>query len=131
MQVEATARWGELREQLTYWKILGTGVLSMGKLLITNAGDVKRFRQPRDSEERYVRPPRRYELLPYDKSMRVCRSDERYLRPTRYCNPRAPEVVALVMGALEKNPDNRFQNAEAMLAALDAAFLSIQDVAQP
>jgi hypothetical protein len=106
MQVESGARRDEVREQLTYWKILLTGVLSVGKLLITSAGDVKKFRQPRASEERYVRPPRRYELPLYDEAMEACRSNERYLRPTRYCNPRAPEVVALAhsLGAYRK-PD--------------------------
>ena len=64
MQVEAEVKRNEAREQLTYYHILLTGVLSVGKLLITSAGDVKRFRQPRASEARYVRPPRRYELPP-------------------------------------------------------------------
>jgi hypothetical protein len=38
--------------------------------------------------------------------MRVNRSDERFLRPTRYCNPRAPEVVAVAhsLGAYQQ-PD--------------------------
>jgi hypothetical protein len=97
---------------LTYWKILLTGVLSVGKLLITSAGDVKRFRRPQASEERYVRPPRRCELPPYDESMQVSLSNERYLRPTRYCNPRAPEVVALAhsLGAY-KTPDLEYAQA--------------------
>jgi hypothetical protein len=112
MQVGARARRDEVREQVTYWKILLTGVLSVGKLLITSAGDVRKFRRPQSSEERYIRPPRRYELPPYDNrqaTMRVCRSGERYLRPTRYCNPRAPEVVALAhsLGAYRK-PDLQY-----------------------
>ena len=109
MQVEAKAKRNEAREQLTYYHILLTGVLSVGKLLITSAGDVKRFRQPRASEARYVRPLRRYELPPDDATMQACRSNERYLRPTRYCNPRAPEVVALAhsLGAYQK-PDLQY-----------------------
>ena len=112
MQVTAKAGRNEVREQLTYWRILLTGVLSVGKLLITSAGEVKRFRQPQPSEERYVRPPRRYELPPYHETMQVCRSNERYLRPTRYCNPRAPEVVALAhsLGAYRK-PDREYARA--------------------
>jgi hypothetical protein len=112
MQVESAAGRGEVREQLTYWRILLTGVLSVGKLLITSAGDVKKFRRPRSTEERYVRPPRRYEVPAYAEGMRVCRSNERYLRPTRYCNPRAPEVVALAhsLGAYRK-PDLQYAQA--------------------
>jgi hypothetical protein len=112
MQVGTGAGQSEFREQLTYWEILLTGVLSVGKLLITSAGDVKKFRQPRASEARYIRPPRRYELPPLEASMRVNRSNERYLRPTRYCNPRAPEVVALAhaLGAFQK-PDLEYARA--------------------
>ena len=112
MRVEAMARRTEILGQLSYWRILLTGVLSVGKLLVTSAGDVKRFRQPRSSEARYVRPPRRYELPPYDQSMQVCRSGARYLRPTRHCNPRAPEVVALAysLGAYQK-PDLEYAQA--------------------
>jgi len=39
-----------------------------------------------------------------------------------------PAMVALVMRALEKRPDDRFQTAGEMRAALDAAFLSIQEL---
>ena len=45
MQTKAITRQGEFREQLTYGRILLTGVLSVGKLLVTSAGDVKRFRK--------------------------------------------------------------------------------------
>jgi hypothetical protein len=107
---EATQK--EVQEQFIYWKLMLKGVLSVGKLLVTSAGEVKRFRQPRVSEERYVRPARRYELPPFAEGMRYCHSSERYLRPTRYCNPRAPEVIALAntLGAYGK-PDLAFAQA--------------------
>ncbi|MDD1721163.1 MAG: transglutaminase family protein, partial [Euryarchaeota archaeon] len=41
---------------------------------------------------------REYELPPFRESMRYCTSNEKYLRPTRYCNPREPEVIALANG---------------------------------
>jgi hypothetical protein len=112
MQVGVRAGRSEVQEQLTYWRILLTGVFSVGKLLITSAGEVKKFRRPQASEERYVRPPRRYSLPPYDAKMRIDRSNERYLRPTRYCNPRAPEVIALAhsLGAYQK-PDIEYAQA--------------------
>ena len=44
--------------------------------------------------------------------MQVCRSNERYLRPTRYCNPRAPQVIALAhaLGAFQEH-DREFTQA--------------------
>ena len=82
------ARWEETREevwgQLTYLKMMVLGSLSLGKTLVTNAGDVRRLRQAGASEERYVRPIRRYELPPYREGMEVCRSREKYLRPTHF-----------------------------------------------
>ena len=95
MSVDAGAMQNEIQGRSIYWRLMGMGVFSVIKLLITSAGDVKRFRRPSSSEQRYVRPERMYELPAYSESMRVTRSCERYLRPTRYCNPRAPEVVAM------------------------------------
>ena len=71
------------------------GVLSVGKLLITSAGDIKRLRQPKRDDERYHRPERRYELPAFAPAMCVNRSQAPYLRPTRFCDSRAAEVVAL------------------------------------
>jgi hypothetical protein len=58
-----------------------------------------------------------YELPAYSESMRVTRSRERYLRPTRYCNPRAPEVVAMAhaLGAFQ-TPDIEYAGAAFELA---------------
>jgi hypothetical protein len=102
----------ELGGRLTYLKLMLMGTWSLGKLLVTSAGDVKKLRQTRPSEEHYVRPPRRYELPPYTDGMQVCHSDEKYLRPTRDCNPRAPEVVALAhaLGAFQTS-DYEFAQA--------------------
>ncbi|HSJ53437.1 MAG TPA: transglutaminase family protein [Anaerolineae bacterium] len=89
------ARLEELRAQGIYLRLMWVGTFSLARLLVTSMGDLRRLRRLRPSEEQYVRPPRRYELPPYTPGMRVCTSDEKYLRPTRYCNHRAPEVVAL------------------------------------
>lgn len=88
------------------------GVFSVGKLLITSAKDVKRLRQTKPTEAHYVRPPRRYELPEYVEGLAHCRSNERYLRPTRCCNSRAPEVIALAhaLGAFQKS-DREFAEA--------------------
>ena len=82
------------------------GVLSVSKLLLTSLGDLKRLRTPKATDERYLRPPRDYELPAYRAGMESCRSTARYLRPTRYCDPRAPQVVALAhaLGAYRLSP---------------------------
>ena len=63
-------------------------------------------------ETRYVRPPRQYEIPPFHKDMNYCSSHEPYLRPTRWCNPREPEVVAMAseLGAYELS-DREFAEA--------------------
>jgi hypothetical protein len=102
----------EIQGRYTYVKLMVKGILSVSKVLLTSLGDVKRLRQINPSEEHYVRPPRRYELPPYVEGMHYCRSNERYLRPTRFCNPLAPEVVAVAneLGAFQI-PDREFAQA--------------------
>ena len=91
----ATSVNEDLRGQLTYLNLILTGVVSVGTLLVTSAGEVMKLRQTSESEEHYRRPPRRYELPSSDGVGRGPWSREKYLRPTRLCNSRAPEVVAL------------------------------------
>ena len=83
------------RGQWTYWRLMARGAAWLGWLLLTHGGEVRRFRQPEPAGERYQRPPRRYDLPPYEEGMSYCRSKLRFLRPTRFCNSRAPEVIAL------------------------------------
>ncbi|MEA2054881.1 MAG: transglutaminase family protein [Candidatus Thermoplasmatota archaeon] len=80
------------------------GMFSLSKVLIANLGAFKKMRYSA-SGEKYIRPPRRYEILEYREGIKCCISDEKYLRPTRYCNPHAPEVIALAneLGAFEKS----------------------------
>ena len=95
-----------------YRRMMSTGVFSVLKLLATSAGDVKRLRRPQALETRYVRPPCRYEIPALQEGMTILRSRERYLRPTRLCNSRAPEVVALAhsLGAFQL-PDAEYVQA--------------------
>ena len=85
----------ERQGRRTYWGLMAKGVLSVGKLLITSASDIKRLRRPKADDARYARPVRRYELPTFSPDMRVTTSRDPYLRPTRLCDCRAPEVVAL------------------------------------
>jgi hypothetical protein len=109
---DAQAAREDRRGQITYARMMLLGTLSVAKLLLTSAGDVKRMRQTKPTEKHYVRPPRRYELPAYSEGMQFCRSSEQYLRPTRLCNCRAPEVIALAnqLGACQKS-DLRFAQA--------------------
>jgi len=72
-------------------------------MLLKNPAALKKFRVMDPDEERYVRPPRGYDLPEYRQGIRYCKSNEKYLRPTRYCNPREPLVIALAneLGAYE------------------------------
>ncbi|MGZ4903150.1 MAG: transglutaminase-like domain-containing protein [Halobacteriota archaeon] len=78
-------------------------VLSFARMLLKNPSALKKFRVMDPDEERYVRPPREYDLPAYRQGMKYCKSNENYLRPTRYCNPREPLVIALAneLGAYE------------------------------
>jgi len=91
--------------QRMYLKLMLGGALSLSKTLLLNLRDLKKVRNMGAGEEKYVRPPRRYELPEYREGMKYCKSNEKYLRPTLYCNPRAPEVIALAneLGAYEKS----------------------------
>ncbi len=72
----------------------------------------KAFRTMKPDEERYVAPQRPYKLPEYRKGMRCSVSGEPYLRPTRWCNPSEPTVVALAheLGAYELS-DQEFAEA--------------------
>jgi hypothetical protein len=110
--VRLSATLEDRRGRITYTKLMLQGVTSVSKILLTNLRDMAKFRQTAPTEAPYVRPPRRYELPPYEPSMQVNQSNEVYLRPTRYCNHRAPEVVALAhdLGAY-RTPDRDFAEA--------------------
>jgi len=106
---EVAEHW---KGQWTYWRLMARGAGWLAWLLLTHGGEVRRFRQPGTTEERYQRPPRRYDLPVYEAGMPHCRSSSRFLRPTRFCDSRAPEVIALAhsLGAYQKS-DAQFARA--------------------
>jgi hypothetical protein len=85
---------------------------SLAKMMFKNAGEFRKLRVMGPDEERYVRPPREYQIPPFHDDMRYSTSNEKYLRPTRWCNPREPEVVAMAnkLGAYELS-DSEFAEA--------------------
>ena len=91
--------------QKMYAKLFIGGALSLSKTLLFNMKDLKKLRNIPPGSERYIRPKREYEIPEYKKSMKVCNSNEKYLRPTLYCDHTEPEVVSLAhsLGAFKKS----------------------------
>jgi hypothetical protein len=86
-------------------RLLIVGSIILIKMLITNLSVIRKLSQIPPSGKQYKRPPRRYDLPKYDKNMKYCKSDEKYLRPTLYCNSHSPEVIAMAhkLGAYKKS----------------------------
>jgi len=84
-------------------KPTGLAIGPVIRKMLANPGALKKMRTMDPDEERYVRPPREYDLPEYRQGMQYCKSNEKYLRPTRYCNPREPLVIAMAheLGAYE------------------------------
>ncbi|MCD6481985.1 MAG: transglutaminase family protein [Thermoplasmata archaeon] len=84
-------------------KLFVKGSFELSKVMLKNFTKLKKVRQ----EKVIYRPPKRmYEIPEYKPGMKVVRSDEKYLRPTLFCNPYAKEIIALAnhLGAFEKEP---------------------------
>jgi hypothetical protein len=126
----------DFKGRLTYWNLMLKGILSISKLLIFDFKDVKRLRKTSPLEEHYIRPPRRYDIPTYSPEMPYCKSKEKYLRPTRYCNSHAPEVIAIAnqLGAY-KVPDREFARAafefakEKLILEI-APIISVEEILQ-
>ncbi|MEI8190995.1 MAG: transglutaminase domain-containing protein [candidate division NC10 bacterium] len=88
-----------------------SALFALAKLYLSDPRAFRRLRHVQPGEERYARPVRSYELPPYDPGMRQSASNERYLRPTRFCDCRSPLIVALAhsLGAYQK-PDREYAN---------------------
>jgi len=89
-------------------KLMLKGSLSLAKVLLFNLGTLKKLRRM-DPTKIYQRPKPSYTIPKYKPGMKYCDSDEKYLRPTLYCNCRAPEIIAMAnyLGAFKK-PDYEF-----------------------
>ncbi len=86
--------------------------LALVKALLKEPGALRKLRVMEPDEPRYARPPREYDLPEYRQGMPHCTSNEKYLRRTRWCNPREPLVIAMAneLGAYEVS-DWEFANA--------------------
>ncbi|MBS3777711.1 MAG: hypothetical protein KGY50_00270 [Candidatus Thermoplasmatota archaeon] len=98
--------------QKPQFKMMVGGGLALTKTLILNLSDLKKLRKIPAKNQRYHRTKRSYDLPKYDSSLKYCRSNEKYLRPTLWCDPTEKEVVALAhqLGAYQKS-DREFAEA--------------------
>jgi hypothetical protein len=87
------------------------GVFFLMKILLFN---FKTFKMLENQKNKiiYTRPTPPYAIPEYKPDMRSTNSEEKYLRPTLYCNCRKPEVIALAhqLGAYQKS-DREFAEA--------------------
>ena len=100
--VTETGEQGQTAHELQRQSWFGAG-LSVARVLLKNPAALGKFRAMGYDEKRYIRPPREYDIPPFDRRMKHSTSTEPYLRPTRWCNPREPEVIAVAnkLGAYE------------------------------
>lgn len=81
--------------QRMYMYLLIRGGLSLSKIILLNMPALKRLRVIPDDGERYEVPALQYEIPEYRTDMKSGATDERYLRPTLFCDPNDPVVIAM------------------------------------
>jgi hypothetical protein len=110
-QVSEVTEQGHTSQEMPRQSRLKEG-LTLAKTMLKNPGAFRQFRVMGPDEGHYVRPPREYEIPPFRDDMRYSTSNEPYLRPTRWCNPHEPEVIAMAneLGAFELS-DYEFADA--------------------
>jgi len=81
------------------------GLFSLSKVILLNLGTIRAMKHTAQQIP-YHRPQPTYTLPVYNPEMKYCDSEEKYLRPTLFCDCRSPEVIALVheLGAYTKPP---------------------------
>jgi len=99
--------------QRAYLKLMVNGGLSLSKVILLNMRELRRLRVVPADGERYVRPQRQYEIPQLKEGMRSCRSTEKYLRPTLFCDPHDPSVIAIAheLGAFQVSDRQFAENA--------------------
>jgi len=89
----------------TYLRMIVRGVISFTYVALTNFKDMKKIASSTHKEPLYKRPKPSYTLPEYKEGMKYCKSDEKYLRPTLWCNCRHKKIIALAneLGAYKKS----------------------------
>jgi len=99
--------------QRAYLRLMVNGGLSLSKVILLNMRELRRLRVVPADGERYNRPARQYEVPVFKEGMRSCSSREKYLRPTLFCDPHDPVVVAIAheLGAFQVSDRQFTENA--------------------
>jgi hypothetical protein len=86
------------------------GAFFLIKILLFNFGTFRMLNQ--SNKNTYQRPTPLYTIPEYKPEMKGCNSEEKYLRPTLFCDCRKPEIIALAhqLGAYQKS-DREFAEA--------------------
>jgi hypothetical protein len=96
----------------TYLKMLIGGGLAFSKIFLTNMGDIKKLSRKPSTGVKYVRSARRYKLPEYKDGMQYFNENEKYKRPTLWCNSHDKNIIALAhqLGVFKKT-DYEFAEA--------------------
>lgn len=96
----------------TYVKMLIGGGLAFSKVFLTNMGDIKKLNTKPSNGVKYIRPTRRYKLPEYKEGMQYFDKNEKYKRPTLWCNSHDKNIIALAhqLGVFKKT-DYEFAEA--------------------
>jgi len=80
------------------------GAFFLMKVLLFNLGTLKMMKNQKNKNI-YVQPTPPYTIPEYTPDMKSGNSEEKYLRPTLFCNCRAKEIIALAhqLGAYQKS----------------------------
>jgi hypothetical protein len=108
--------------------------LALFKVLLLNRGLIRKIKQlNKDAID--TMPPRKYDLPEFRPGMQNLSGDRKYLRPTLYCNCRAPKVTAMAHRlGLGKKTDGEFtaaafeftkRNITVQMVALDDVDLTL------
>jgi hypothetical protein len=117
----------------TYVKMLIGGGLAFSKVFLTNMSDIKKLSRKSSTGLKYVRPTRRYKLPEYKEGMKYFNENEKYKRPTLWCNSHDKNIIALAhqLGVFKKT-DYEFAEAafEWCKRNLELEILKLNDVDQ-
>ena len=88
----------------TYLKMLIGGGLALSKIILTNLEDIKKLSTIPSTGLKYIRPKKRYEIPKYEKGMQFFNANEKYKRPTLWCNSHDKNIIALAhqLGVFKK-----------------------------
>jgi hypothetical protein len=118
---------------MTYLKMLIGGGLAFLKVFLTNMSDVKKLSRKPSTGLKYIRPIRRYTLPEYKEGMQYFNKNEKYKRPTLWCNSHDKNIIALAhqLGAFKKT-DYEFAEAafEWSKRNLELEIIKLNDVDQ-